>query len=277
MILKKVCILIILIISIGSSAYAQNFKAKSENITIADPEKGFKVGETLAYSVEWLGIPVGKILLKVEGITIINNHGCYHISAEAMPNKFFRHFYDLEYKVHSYIDKESFLPIRFEKIRRLNKETNYTTIDFDHQNNEARYKSVGSMAFMEISPVRQKLETLNPTTTRIPQGTQDLFSSFYYFRILEIKGGQSYPVNIYYEQRNWPVKMKVENPFSREIRKAGSFGVVKLIPVSELNDYILGKRNFFVYLTADSRRIPLEFRLNTALGYIRGRLQNLPE
>lgn len=279
MIFKKAAIFIIfiLLLNVSNPAYPQNFKAKSENITISDPEKGFKVGERLAYSVEWLGIPVGKIILKVEGITIINNQGCYHISAEAMPNNFFRHFYDLEYKVHSYIDKESFLPVRFEKIRRLNKKTNYTTIDFDHQNNEARYKSAGSMAFVEISPARQKLETLNPITTRIPQGTQDLFSSFYYFRILKIKEGQSYPVNIYYEQRNWPVRMKVGNPFSREIRKAGSFAVVKLIPVSELNDYILGRRNFFVYLTADSRRIPLEFRLNTALGYIRGALVDLPK
>lgn len=277
MILKKAAILIILILSVGNPAYSQNFKDKPQNINIQDPVKELSIGETLEYSVEWLGIPVGKIVLRVEGITAINNYECYHITAEAMPNRFFQRFYDLEYKVHSYIDKRSFLPIRFEKVRRLNKEANYVTIDFDHEKNEAKYKSWGSSLFIEFSPVRKKLETINPTTINIPKGTQDLFSSFYYFRILKIKEEQSYPVNIYYGQRNWPVKMKVDKPFFREMRRKGTFAVVKLSPLSELNDYILGKRNFSVYLTVDSRRIPLEFKLNTAMGSIRGIIQDLTQ
>ena len=277
MLLKKSAILIILILSVGSPAYSQNFKDKPQNINIPDPAKELSIGETLEYSLEWIGIPVGKIVLKTEGITAINNYECYHITAEAIPNRFFQRFYDLEYKVHSYIDKRSFLPIRFEKVRRLNKEANYVTIDFDHEKNEAKYKSWGSALFVKFSPVRKKLETINPTTTNIPKGTQDLFSSFYYFRILKIKEEESYPVNIYYGQRNWPVKMKVDKPFFREMRKKGTFAVVKLSPLSELNDYILGKRNFSVYLTVDSRRIPLEFKLNTAMGPVRGIIQDLPK
>ena len=277
MILKKAAILIILVFSVGNPAYAQNFKHEPQNIAISDPAKELNIGETLEYSVEWLGIPVGKIVLKVEGITTVNNYECYHITAEAFPNRFFRRFYDLEHQVHSYIDQRSFLPIRFEKIRRLNKEANYVRIDFDHEKNEARYESSGSVLFVKISPLRQKIEAINPITTYIPKGTHDLFSSFYYFRILKIKEGQGYPVNIYYNQRNWPVKMQVEKPFSREMRKKGTFAAVKLSPHSELNDYILGKRNFSVYLTVDSRRIPLEFKLNTAMGPIRGIIQNPPK
>ncbi|MDP3732250.1 MAG: DUF3108 domain-containing protein [Candidatus Omnitrophota bacterium] len=277
MMLKNVTVLIILILSLGNPAYAQNFKEKPQNITIPDPAKELSIGERLEYSVEWLGVPVAKIRLKVEGITTINNYECYHITAEVFPNRFFQRFYDLEYKVDSYIDKLSFLPIRFEKVRRLNKQANYVTIDFDHERNEAKYKTWGSTLFINISPMRQKLETINPTTTHILKGTQDLFSSFYYFRIFKIEEGQSYPVNIYYGQRNWLVKMNVDKPFFREMRKKGIFAAVKLSPISELNDYILGKRNFFVYLTIDSRRIPLEFGLNTAMGPIRGIIENPPK
>lgn len=266
-----------MLLTLGHPVSAQNFKDEPEKISILEPKKGLTIGETLGYSVEWLGIPVGKIVLKVEGSQTVNNYECYHITARALPNRFFQRLYDLEYQVDSYIDKQSFLPVRFQKTRRLNKENNYLTIDFDWEKNEARYKSWGSGAFIKISPLRQKLEGIHPTTTRIPQGTQDLFSSFYYFRVLKIKEGQSYPVNIYYGQRNWPVNLKVDKPFLREIYKKGAFAVVKVYPVSELNDYILGKRNFWVYLTVDSRRLPLEFRLNSAVGPIRGIIQNIPE
>ncbi len=63
-------------------------------------------------------------MLKVEGITTINNYECYHITAKVIPNRFFQHFYDLEYKVHSYIDKQLYYTRRFEKIRRMNKQYN---------------------------------------------------------------------------------------------------------------------------------------------------------
>ena len=275
MALKKAPILIILFLSLIRIIYAQDFRDKPpQDITISPPQKELRAGETLVYSVEWLGIPVGKIILKVEETTVINNNECYHITARVMPNRFFQRLYDLEYKVDSYIDKKTFLPVRFEKVRRLNKQANYVTIDFDHENNEARYKMWGSMVFIKLSPERQKLEAVNPTSITIAKGTQDLFSSFYYFRVMKIEGEQSYPVNIYYNQRNWPVKMKVDRPFLREIRRRGTFAVVKVSPVSELNDYVLGKRNFSVYLTVDSRRIPLEFRLNSAMGPIRGIIQD---
>lgn len=272
---KKAPILIILFLSLNSLIYAQDFREKPlQDITISPPQKEFRAGETLVYSIEWLGIPVGKIMLKVEETAVINNNECYHITAQAMPNRFFQRLYDLEYKVDSYIDKKTFLPVRFEKVRRLKKESNFVTIDFDHAKNEARYKMWGSMAFINLSPQRKKLEAVNPTSTAIAKDTQDLFSSFYYFRVLNIEAGQSYPLNIYYNQRNWPVKMRVDKPFLREMRKRGTFAVVKVFPVSELNDYILGKRNFSVYLTVDSRRIPLEFRLNSAMGPIRGIIQD---
>ena len=47
--------------------HAQNFIGKKEKIVIAEPEKSLRIGERLEYSVEWLGVAVGKIVLHVEG------------------------------------------------------------------------------------------------------------------------------------------------------------------------------------------------------------------
>ena len=71
------------------------------------------------------------------------------------------------------------------------------------------------------------------------------------------------------------MEMKVDKPFLREIRKKGTFPVVRISPDSLLNNYILGKRRLIVYLTTDSRRIPIEFKLETALGPISARIKDL--
>jgi len=273
---KKITLFIILFLSLGSPVSAQNFKAQPQNISISKPEKGLKIGERLEYSVEWLGIPVGEIVLKVDGLATVNNAECYHIIAKAIPNTFFQRFYDLEYTVQTYIDKQFYYTRRFEKTRRLNKQYNRIVIDFDQEKHKASFFSEGSTPFFKISPERDKIEDNTPVTTEIPYGTQDLLSSFYYFRLLDIQQDKSYPVNIYYNRRNWQLEMKVDKPFYRDIRKKGSFSVVKVFPDSLLNNYILGKRRFVVYLTTDSRRIPLEFKLETALGSISARLKNLP-
>jgi len=277
MISRRAAVLIIILLSVCYSAYAQNFKYKPQTIVISDPAKELTIGETLEYSVEWLGIPVGKIVLKVEGIAIINNHECYHITAKALPNSFFQRLYDLEYTVHTYIDKQLYCTRRFEKIRRMNKQYNHIVIDFDQEKHKAVFFSEGLTTFFKISPQRDKIEAVTAITTEIPYGTQDLLSSFYYFRFLKIAQDKSYPVNIYYNRRNWPMDMKVEEPFLREIRKKGSFPVVKIFPDSLLNNYILGKRRLIVYLTTDSRRLPLEFKLETGLGPISARIQNPPK
>ncbi len=272
-----VIILALLVLSFGNTTSAQNFKNEPQKITILDPEKGLTIGETLEYSVEWLGIPVGKIVLKVEGASTINHNECYHITAKAIPNRFFKRLYDLEYTVHTYIDTKLYYTRRFEKIRRINKQYNHIVIDFDQEKQKAVFFSQGVTAYFKISPERNKIENKMPITTAIPYGTQDLLSSFYYFRFLDIREDNSYPVNIYYNRRNWPVDMKIDKPFLREIRKKGSFPVVKISPDSLLNNYILGKRRLIVYLTTDSRRIPLEFKLETALGPISARIKNLPK
>jgi len=276
-ILKKSAGLIILFLSVYNSLYAQNFRGKPQNITISDPAKELADGETLEYFVEWLGIPVGKIVLKIEGSATINNYECYHITAKALPNSFFQHLYDLEYTVHTYIDKKIYCTRRFQKIRRMNKRYNHIIIDFDQEKHKALFFSEGLAPLFKISPERIKIEASTAITTEIPYGTQDLLSSFYYFRLLKISQDKNYPLNIYYNQRNWPMDMKVDKPYLRGIRKKGTFSIVRISLDSLLNNYILGKRRLIIYLTTDSRRIPIEFKLETALGPISARIKNLSQ
>ena len=227
--------------------------------------------------MQWLGIPVGKIILKVAGIEDILGTPCYHITAEAAPNKFFASFYDVEYTVHTYMDRSTFFPVRFEKARRIKDKSTYVRIDFDRRLRKAEYNEKGDAPFVHISDLRDKMEAEKPTSSQILHEAQDLFSSFYYLRLLKLKVDESYTINIYYAQRSWPVQIKIGIPFLKEFHKKPSKVLFPAYMTSQLNDFILGKRSIVVYFTADARRIPIEFQMGTGIGALHGFIQNLPE
>jgi hypothetical protein len=274
--MKKFFFLIILIFLSVSLVQAQSFSGREKQINIDPPGKFLKAGEYLEYSVEWLGIPAGKIILKVEGIVNFSGHQCYHISGRALPNRFFANFYDVEHEVHSYVDTTTFQPLRFEKLRCIKNQTNDTVIDFDWVGEKATSSSKGTDLDVVISSLQPQINQQNLTTNTITKDTQDLLSSLYYFRLHDIQAGKSYQINIYYNQRNWPVSVETEEPYLREIHKQGTFSIFAAAVSSTITHFILGKHKFIVYFTADSRRIPLEFDVGTDIGFIRCRLQSVP-
>ena len=259
------------------AASAQNFAGKKKaDINLEKPQKSFRVGETLRYSMQWLGIPVGTIVLKVNDLKMVRSRECYDISGNVYPNSFFKHFYNVEYDVHSFVDTQTFRPLRFEKTRRINDKYSHVVIDFYPDKLEAVYESQGTAEPVTFSAARSRLEEIKPETSKITANTQDLLSAFYYFRTLDITKNKSYSLDIYYDRRSWPIKMKVGEPFLRDIRKRGTLSMVKVVPDSELNDYILGKRNFSVFFSVDSYRVPVEFCLSTSFGSVCGIIQDIP-
>lgn len=279
---KNICaILFLVLIVIFSSTTilnAQNFKGKPETpVTIAGPQKTLKEGERLEYVVEWLGIPVGRITLSTNGIVTVNNRQCYHISAKAIPNRFFRKLYDMEYDVHSYIDIKTLSSVRFEKTRRMNNIYTYVEADFDQDKNEAIYKYYspsGPVEYVSFPSERKELIETHKEIIKVPPGVQDLLSSLFYFRLLEIKEQGNYPLNISYHSLNWKMDIKIGKAMMKEFRKKGSFGVFSAAPSSELNKFILGKRKLSVFFTADSSRVPVEFDFGTSVGALKGILQS---
>jgi hypothetical protein len=254
--------LAIIFLIMCSQACAQNFKGgPKKEIKSAAAQMKLESGETLEYVVRWLGFGVGKVVFKAEGLEDIAGRSCYHITARAFPNNFFKRLYDVEYTVDSYIDARSFDSLRFIRTRRINKQFDRVRIDFDRQKNQAVYKIEPDKAF----------------TVQIAPGTQDLLSLFYYFRFRDIRGNSKYSIDIFYDQKSWPVEITTGEPYLSALRAKGVLPVVKVFMDSDLNKYIFGKRRLIVLAILDSRRIPLQFELPTVVGSIAAKIQELPQ
>lgn len=262
-----------------SDVWAQNFKGRSKEVTIEPGLGKLKTGESLVYNVEWMGISAGKITFTVKDIEVVNNQECYHIVTTVLPNSFFRLFYDVEYKVDTYIDTKNFNTLRFERARRLNKEYLFLTVNYEPEKNLATYTYLSpkgplkSAGFPSLKETEFNSRTL---TEKVPKSVQDLLSCLYYFRHLDIKEGETYPINVNYERNTYAVELKVGKPFLREIRKKGSFPCLYLFLETGSISSSLGLKNISLYLSADPRRIPLSFSLSTNIGLITGSIQDIP-
>lgn len=220
----------------------------------------FKVGEFLIYKIEILGIPIGWIELHLKEKTYLENKFCYHISAKAYPNRFFKKIYDVEYEVDTYVDINTFLPYRFQKIRSLKGNLSRIRIDFDWSKKKA---------FLLDEFLNTK-ESIN-----LDEELYDLLSSLYYFRLRVVEFKKEYKINILYGNQIWPVDIKFISSQIIDIYRKGSFHTLEFDLSTELGKIFLGYPKMKLYLINDSFHKPLIFYLRTNFGSVRGILQNI--
>lgn len=250
----------LLVVLFCPAVYPQNFANNHKPSKIDKPEKELKVGEKLKYALQWLGVPIGWIELETKDLVSIEGNVCYQIVARAFPNNFFRKIYNVEYVVNSYIDKEGLFTRRFTKRKLYNGKVTDSIIDFDLQNKQVRYRN---------------LTTNQDFTVKALSFAQDLLSSFYYLRLQDLSLNSKYKVEIVYGDKFWNINAKVDDIKTLDLRKLGSFNVVKVSLSAELSQVVLGKKDMQLFLTSDSKRIPVLFILHTSMGPVRGIIQKI--
>jgi hypothetical protein len=276
---KIIFFLIVIFFSQNTISFGQNFKGKKLDIHIEQPQKELSIGETLQYSVEWLGLPIGKIILKVEDLKVAAGRQYYHISARTYPNRFFIKFYDVEYKWDTYVSKENLEPYRLIKIRRINDNILEVIVDFDQKNHKATYRHFaphGKAEVIAFPSLRKEIVKSCKTIVPLPAGTHDLLTSLYYFRLRDISENKDYSLNVFYGQTGWNTDLKISEPYLKDFYKNKSFKIFKVSPRSDLINLILGRRELAIYFTTDSKRIPILVTFNTAIGQFRAVVENLP-
>jgi len=273
--MKKVIFLFAAVIFFTSSACAQNFAGRKERIAISPARGSLVSGEKLVYEIQWLGFPVGNIILTVAGVEKINGRDAYHIIGEARPNKFFSSFYDLQYRVDSYMDKITYCTLKFEKTRIMKGKKKQLEISFDQQRHTAQVTEKGAAPGIKLSASRSRLIKEKKPSSQIDKCSQDLFSTIYFLRLMDIKEEGSYSLSVYYDKRNWATNIKVSKAYAVDIPRKGGFSVFKATIDSDLNESILGMREITGTLTADPRRIPLEFRFGSGIGSFYGKIREI--
>jgi hypothetical protein len=215
---------------------------KPEEIKIETPKPKLRVGEKFTYKAEWMGMDVGSATLEVEEITELNGREVYHVVAKAVTTSFAAKLFPVEDEISTYLDTKELYPIRFDKKQKEGKKEKDEYVDFDQENGRAFYTSRLTNEKKEFN---------------VPKGVHDPVSCIYYFRLSNIKEGESLFANVHLDDKNWFLETSIANKGIVKIKNLGNWSAFMAEPMSWFQGELNKNAKVSIWFSADADRIPL--------------------
>ena len=230
-----------------SSAEEQTAAAVQPRIEALQP------GEILTYDITWSNIvtagtatteikegtlPDGKKVL----MFIVTTHSAGLVDA----------FYRVDDRLQSIFDPGIMQSLTFSLNENHGKRKRHRELVFDHVKNTV-------------------ISTLNedpPETFAIPDQTQDALSSLYYLRTRDdFIVGKPIIIQVHDSSKNWSVEVHTLGR-ERVTTPAGTFATIKVRTFPKYEGVFMNKGEIFIWLTDDSRKIPVLMKSTIAIGSI---------
>ena len=209
----------------------------------------FGVGEKLSFEIKYGFISAGTATLGMPEIVMERGYECYRIVSLAESNAFFSAFFSVRDIVESYLDMRELVPRRFEKRLREGDFRAHDLVLFDHDRHVALY------------PKR------NDRLVPISVGAQDVLSSLYYVRMMDLTVGRSVFIENHADKKNYPLEIKVLRK-ERVTVPAGRFNCIVVEPSVRGAGLFSHKGKLTVWLTDDAARVPVLMKTKVVVGSI---------
>jgi hypothetical protein len=160
----------------------------------------FYEGEQSIMSISYLGVTAGHITITSQNVVTLKNKLAYHYFARFKSNDSYRYFYWLDDKLDTYIEKNTFLPMKYSLTQREKKQNvdDLQLFDFDKLMTYHWYKRV-----KEGSNKEEKIEK------PIPRYAQDSFAALQLVRGLPLNKGDIYEFPVVTRGKIWLLKVEV--------------------------------------------------------------------
>lgn len=218
----------------------------------AAPNFSFGVGEKLFYTVRYGPVAAGTASMEVVEIVRYKGNKCFRIVSKAKSNKFFSVFYKVDDKAESWMDVYGLYSWHFEKHLREGGYTADRYIDFDQENH---------------------LAVNGNDTIPVPEFVQDVLSSLYFVRTLNLKVDNSVFIDNHADRKNYPLEVKVLRKEEVEV-PAGRFNCLVVEPILKATSLFKQTGKLTVWLTDDQYKIPVLMKSKVAVGSISTELKS---
>jgi hypothetical protein len=227
--------------------------AEGKEVLPATPQP-FKAGESLRFSVQYGFVKAGSAYLEVPNVREWKGRQVYTLLARAESNSFFSRFYKVRNRIESYWDRHGRFSWRYSENRREGGYQSKKEIVFDPERHEARYS--------------------DGKVFQIPPHVQDALSSFYYTRTQALPLGGSIVFDYHASSKSQPLEVRVLGR-ERVETPAGTFDCVAIEPILKAGGIFKNKGRLVIWLTEDSRRMPVMMKSKVAIGSISVILQEV--
>ena len=219
----------------------------------------FSPGEQLTYSISWSDIlSAGTAVMAVKQEASKDGKALLRFISTARSTGMVDKFYRVDDNVQSLFDPATMLPLSYQMHQRHGRRKRERTLEFDHDHRNVIYQNNG-----------------HEETAEIPDDAQDALSSLYFLRTREtFTKGEPVVLNVHDSGKTWAVEIFV---LGRERIKvpAGEFDTVKLKTYPKYEGVFMHKGEICIWLTDDSRRIPVLMQSTITIGSIMASLTDI--
>lgn len=244
--MKKIIILVFVIVCMGFSS---------------QKERAFESGEWFKFRIHYGLINAGYATLEIQE-AVRNNKSVYHAIGKGHTTGMSRFFFKVEDVYESYFDKETGNPYQF--IRKID-EGGYT------KDQEGFFNQSTNRVL--VKDYKNKSEN----TYIIPEGAQDILSTFYYLRnyptIDKLKIGESIAIDMFFD--NETTKFKLKFIGIEDIRT--KFGVISTMvfrPLVQSGRVFKEQESLTVWISNDDNKLPIRIEAKLAVGSIKADLES---
>ncbi|MHB8844616.1 MAG: DUF3108 domain-containing protein [Nitrospirota bacterium] len=243
----------VITVLLGSSILAGSGIASDDaHAPALKPRRPFHPGEKLVYTVSWSKVfSAGTAVMEVKQEQIENGREAYRFISTARTTGMVKKVYSVHDVVQSLVDRRTFQSISYDLNSKHGSKRKERKIIFNHEAGTALYFSGGDEHVVEIA-----------------ENAQDALSSLYYVRCQpELIVGKSFVVDILDSGKNWAVEVHV---MARERIKTpvGEFDTIKVRTYPKFEGVFMNKGEIFIWLTDDSRRVPVLMKSMITIGSI---------
>lgn len=246
--MKKILIGGTILLSLTAFSFFQ------ENNKIVDSTNLVK-GEHIEYRVHYGFVNAAEAVVDVDDkFQMANGRPCYKVVVNGRTTGVTDWVTRVRDTWASHIDSEKIMPHQFYMKKQ---EGNYKAeekVIFDHQQNVAK-------TFELIDDKEKK-------TLSIPDGIQDVVSSYYYVRAMDFnktKPGESYPLSFFFDNKIYNMRLKFKGKETIKT-KFGKIETYKIIPMLPKNNFFVDEESVIIWVSNDANKIPIRVEIGLKIG-----------
>ncbi len=228
----------------------------------------FAIGEHLEMDLNWTALPAGRTVLEVRPGPVVDGRSTMLLWGNALSSRLVDTIYHVDNTIESIVDTQWLFPYKFLLHMVETHQNKETRVMFDHQKGKALYWSKRlSQKWGNEDQDRQD---------DVPSGTFDMWSAFYYARVLNYRMGEKHSFKVYENKQVFDVDLTpVANEFLRT--PAGSFQTWKMLVNVRVNNIFRPTGDIYLWLSDDSKKYPVKFDAKIKIGSLYGILTSIRE
>ncbi len=221
-----------------------------------------EIGEKFVFKVSYLGITAGHIQMETKAPVEIGGQGAYHFTAKLRSARYYSYIYTLDDSLDSYVNQDSFIPMKYVLSQRESSQTVDDLQLFDQEELKTYhwYKRVKHGKLKEVE-----------LTKHIPFYFQDSFSALHFVRSLPLVKGDRYEYPIVTRGKIWILKIKVEETEKIEIMDR-DVSAIRISAETHFPGVLEKKGDILFWFSADDKKKLLKFEAQVKIGAAAGEL-----